>query len=147
MTTHSRSYPSAFGEPVLATEADLDNDRVSDVCIGLPDGPGGRFRVLHRVRAPLREAVRLAGRTAGILAGASSETVLDPQCRPSAIRICDSTEGFRVWLDYDVGVVEGRPRTSRPLRLMMLASRLTEPRPNRQSRLPTGPVPVPVIED
>lgn len=109
------------GDPVLASVSDLDGVRVADISIGLPDGPGGRFRVLQRMRGTPREGVKLASRTACVLAGASSETVLDPQNQPAAIRISDGPEGACIWLDYDVGVVdEGRPRQSRPLRLVMM---------------------------
>lgn len=111
-------------EPSLASVNDLDDVEISDICLGLSDGPGGRFRVLQRMRATPREAVRLASRTASELAGASSETVLDPHKRPSAIRISDGPEGSWIWLDYDVGVVEaGRSRVSRPLRLVMRATK------------------------
>src|SRR5947209_8463680 len=106
-----RNKSPSLSEPVLASVAELDDHRVSDVCIGLPDGPGGRFRVLRRMRATLRDAVLVAGQTASLLAGASQETLLDPQRRPSAVRISGSAESSCVYLDYDVGAVgEGRPR-------------------------------------
>ena len=108
-------------EPPLASFSDLDDNRVADICIGLQDGPGGRFRVLQRMRATRREAVRQAGRTACHLAEAARETVLDPQQRPSAIRISDGPEGSWIWLDYDVGILtSGRPRAARALRIMLM---------------------------
>lgn len=121
MSQWKSPHPS---EHVLASDRDLDDQQVTDVAIGLTDGPGGRFRALQRLRTTVRDAVTMAGRTAQVLAGASQETLLDPQCRPSAIRIADGgEEGARILLDYDVGVVvERRPRISRPLRLVMVAS-------------------------
>jgi hypothetical protein len=48
--------------------------------------------------------------------------VLDPQQRPSAIRISDGPEGSYIWLDFDVGVLgSGRPKAARALRLLLLA--------------------------
>ncbi|MCS6912264.1 MAG: hypothetical protein RMK29_16430 [Myxococcales bacterium] len=106
----------------LASLTDLDDDRVADICIGVTQGPGRRFRLLQRMRATRREAVRLAGRTASHLAEATSERVLDPQQRPSAIRVSEDPATPWIWLDYDVGVMgEGRPRASRALRLTLLA--------------------------
>ena len=130
-------------EPVLATDRDLDDQQVTDVAIGLTDGPGGRFRALQRLRTTVRNAVVMAGRTAQVLAGASQETLLDPHCRPSAIRIADDgEEGARILLDYDVGgrgdsreesgrngALERRTRVSRPLRLVMIARESSGPRP------------------
>lgn len=119
-------HPSSLApvETPLLSLSDLDDDHVEDICIGLADGPGGRFRVLQRMKATRREAVRLAGRTACHLAEAARETVLDPQQRPSAIRASDGPEGPCIWLDYDVGTVaSGRPRAARALRIMLVAAR------------------------
>jgi hypothetical protein len=116
-------------DAVLTSLSELDDHRVSDIWIGLPDGPGGRFRVLNRLRSTPREAVRLAGQTACSLAEQSSETVLNPQKSSSAIRISDGPEGSYIWLDYDVGTIEeGRTRVSRPLRLLVMATEAKEGR-------------------
>jgi hypothetical protein len=109
-------------EPPLLSLADLDDAHVEDICIGLADGPGGRFRVLQRMRTTRREAVRLAGRTASHLAEAARETVLDPQQRPSAIRVSDGPDGDCIWLEYDIGTLaSGRPKAARALRIMLVA--------------------------
>lgn len=102
----------AYREPVLASDRDLDDQQVTDVAIGLLDGPGGRFRALQRLRTTMREAATMAGRTAKVLAGASQETLLDPHCRPSAIRIAGGDDGAVVLLDYDV--VDSAQRSGAP---------------------------------
>ena len=53
----------AYREPVLASDRDLDDQQVTDVAIGLLDGPGGRFRALQRLRTTMREVhLRRTGR-------------------------------------------------------------------------------------
>lgn len=111
-------------EPILTSLSELDDVEVVDVSLGVVAGPGERFRVLERMRGTLREGVRRAGVVASALATTTREAVLDPQRRPSAVRVSQSNGC--ILLDYDVGVVEegGRPRSSRPMRLMMVVKDL-----------------------
>ncbi len=98
--------------------AELDDATVTEVAIGLADGPGGRFRALGRMRATVREAVSEAGRTARRVARESQGRLLDPAARPAAIRISRRPDGATLLLDYDVKGLSGR--MSRPLRLVMM---------------------------
>lgn len=96
----------------------LDDGTVTEVTIGLEDGPGGRFRPLQRMRTTVRGAIRRASRTAQVIAGECEERLLDPTARPAAIRVSEHGEGATILLDYDVRGRGGR--VSRPLRLIML---------------------------
>ncbi|MFO0574221.1 MAG: hypothetical protein U1A78_09495 [Polyangia bacterium] len=97
----------------------LDDKQVADVCIGLPSAAGVMLRVLARTRRTLRAAVEQAGRLADELASESGETVVAPSRQPSAVHIADGTDGLSLWLDYDLGLRDGRPRVSRCLRLLV----------------------------
>lgn len=99
--------------------SELDGETVTEVAIGLADGPLGRFRALQRLRTTLRDAVGKAGQAARVIAEEGEERLMDPSARPSSIRVAEHPAGVTVLLDYEVKSRGGRP--SRPLRLIMLA--------------------------
>lgn len=97
----------------------LEDPQVTEVAIGLEDGPGGRFRTLQRTHATVRQAVHLAGRAAQALAAAEGRgSLLDD--RPASIRVSDRPGGACLMLEFDV---VGPRRPSRPIRMILMTPR------------------------
>lgn len=96
--------------------AELDDAHLTEVTIGLPDGPGGRFRALGKVRTTLRGGLGWANRAARRLAEDAEARLLDPAAQPAAIRVSRGLSGSTVLLDYDVADRRG---VSRPLRVIL----------------------------
>lgn len=115
--------------PVALCDADeledIDDGEVADVSIGLPGSAGCLVRVLQRLRATLREAIRSASEQAERLARDADEVILTPGRRPSAIHVVDGEAGWTLWLDYDLGPLGQlhRPGALRGLRILITARR------------------------